>query len=131
MPQNPCVTCGACCAFYRVSFYWLEADPSSENPVPYELTEDFPPYHLCMKGTNQKYPRCVALAGQIGERVTCSIYENRPSPCRDFGIHFEGGHLSIDPGDLERCNHARAVWHSPPIDLDDYREGSEIIPLPA
>ncbi|HGV2870196.1 TPA: YkgJ family cysteine cluster protein, partial [Escherichia coli] len=19
---NPCMTCGACCAFFRVSFYW-------------------------------------------------------------------------------------------------------------
>ncbi|HGC1012017.1 TPA: YkgJ family cysteine cluster protein, partial [Escherichia coli] len=19
---NPCITCGACCAFFRVSFYW-------------------------------------------------------------------------------------------------------------
>ncbi|WP_142908916.1 CxxCxxCC domain-containing protein, partial [Klebsiella pneumoniae] len=23
---NPCMTCGACCAFFRVSFYWAEAD---------------------------------------------------------------------------------------------------------
>ncbi|EMK5322830.1 YkgJ family cysteine cluster protein, partial [Escherichia coli] len=22
---NPCMTCGACCAFFRVSFYWAEA----------------------------------------------------------------------------------------------------------
>ncbi|HDN1328034.1 YkgJ family cysteine cluster protein, partial [Escherichia coli] len=21
---NPCMTCGACCAFFRVSFYWAE-----------------------------------------------------------------------------------------------------------
>ena len=23
---NPCMTCGACCAFFRVSFYWAEAN---------------------------------------------------------------------------------------------------------
>ena len=23
---NPCMTCGACCIFFRVSFYWSEAD---------------------------------------------------------------------------------------------------------
>ncbi|HBP8873638.1 TPA: YkgJ family cysteine cluster protein, partial [Escherichia coli] len=23
---NPCMRCGACCAFFRVSFYWAEAD---------------------------------------------------------------------------------------------------------
>ncbi|OZZ73507.1 zinc/iron-chelating domain-containing protein, partial [Klebsiella pneumoniae] len=22
---NPCMTCGACCAYFRVSFYWAEA----------------------------------------------------------------------------------------------------------
>ncbi|EAX0008081.1 YkgJ family cysteine cluster protein, partial [Salmonella enterica] len=21
---NPCMTCGACCAYFRVSFYWAE-----------------------------------------------------------------------------------------------------------
>ena len=23
---NPCIECGACCAYYRASFYWAEAD---------------------------------------------------------------------------------------------------------
>ncbi|MLR39642.1 YkgJ family cysteine cluster protein, partial [Salmonella enterica subsp. enterica] len=23
---NPCMTCGACCAYFRVSFYWAEGD---------------------------------------------------------------------------------------------------------
>jgi hypothetical protein len=26
MSDNPCVSCGACCAHFRVSFYWAEAD---------------------------------------------------------------------------------------------------------
>ena len=25
VPVNPCLSCGACCAFYRASFYWSEA----------------------------------------------------------------------------------------------------------
>jgi len=24
--DNPCLSCGACCAAFRVSFYWREAD---------------------------------------------------------------------------------------------------------
>ncbi|WP_374212354.1 YkgJ family cysteine cluster protein [Thiothrix subterranea] len=26
MNPNPCMTCGACCASFRVSFYWGETD---------------------------------------------------------------------------------------------------------
>ncbi len=59
---NPYMTCGACCAFFRVSFYWAEADDSGGN-VPASLTEQTSPFHRCMRGTNQKNPRCVALAG--------------------------------------------------------------------
>ncbi|RBD09468.1 YkgJ family cysteine cluster protein, partial [Xanthomonas oryzae pv. oryzae] len=25
---HPCLTCGACCAYFRVSFHWSEADPA-------------------------------------------------------------------------------------------------------
>ncbi|MDN8032124.1 hypothetical protein QZN17_26515 [Burkholderia multivorans] len=28
--------------------------------------------------------RCVALAGKIGQRVSCLVYEHRPSVCREF-----------------------------------------------
>ena len=28
--------------------------------------------------------RCKALEGKVGERVICSIYENRPDVCRKF-----------------------------------------------
>ncbi|EEC8989014.1 TPA: YkgJ family cysteine cluster protein [Escherichia coli] len=28
---NPCMTCGAYCAFFRVSFYWVEADDAGER----------------------------------------------------------------------------------------------------
>ncbi|ENJ4382725.1 YkgJ family cysteine cluster protein, partial [Salmonella enterica] len=35
---NPCMTCGACCAYFRVSFYWAEGDDASGR-VPASLTE--------------------------------------------------------------------------------------------
>jgi Fe-S-cluster containining protein len=70
-----------------------------------------------MKGTNQKNPRCAALTGAIGAAVACSIYDRRPSPCRDFGIHYFDGCITADPGDIERCNRARTVWNLPALEL--------------
>jgi uncharacterized protein len=107
MPENPCLTCGACCATLRVSFYWSEAEASLGGKVPLELTEQVAPLMRCMQGTNQKQPRCVALVGEVGQAVGCSIYGNRPSLCRDFGVQWqpEGGTILLE--DLERCNRAR------------------------
>ncbi|EJF2880940.1 YkgJ family cysteine cluster protein, partial [Escherichia coli] len=44
---NPCMTCGACCAFFRVSFYWAEADDAG-GTIPARLTEQISPFHRCM-----------------------------------------------------------------------------------
>lgn len=40
---NPCMTCGACCAFFRVSFYWAEADDAG-GTIPARLTEQISPF---------------------------------------------------------------------------------------
>lgn len=82
---NPCMTCGACCAYFRVSFYWAEADDAG-GLVPSALTEPLTPFLRCMSGTNQRQSRCAALSGDIGDAVHCTIYENRPSPCREFAM---------------------------------------------
>lgn len=99
---SACLTCGACCASYRVSFYWGEATGAPGGYVPSELTESFHPHLLCMQGTNQQQPRCVALEGEIGVRVGCSIYTNRPSPCREFIAGDEGHNAYCDKA---RANH--------------------------
>ncbi|ECP4894548.1 YkgJ family cysteine cluster protein, partial [Salmonella enterica subsp. enterica serovar Enteritidis] len=96
---NPCMTCGACCAYFRVSFYWAEGDDASGR-VPASLTEPVTPFLRCMAGTNQKQPHCKALIGTPGENVSCAIYENRPSTCREFSISGEGGEVN------EACNRA-------------------------
>jgi hypothetical protein len=41
-------------------------------------------------------PRCAALQGVVGESAFCTVYPDRPSPCRE-----------LEPGD-ERCARARA-----------------------
>ena len=59
--DNPCLTCGACCATFRVAFYWAEADDAPGGTVPANLTHSLPPNRRCMKGTDTYEPRCVAL----------------------------------------------------------------------
>lgn len=115
--SNPCLTCGACCAHYRVSFYWEEASPQYGS-VPEHLTEDVTEFIRCMKGTNQKLPRCIALTGEVGKTTHCTIYASRPSPCHEFGVHYLNHHIVAEKGALERCNRARAAHNLPPINED-------------
>ena len=42
------------------------------------------PKLMRMKGTDEVAPRCIALTGEIGQQVGCSIYADRPSPCHEF-----------------------------------------------
>lgn len=91
-----CQSCGACCAVFRVSFYWAEADDAPGGTVPAQLTRKVDAFHRCMAGTETKPVRCVALDGEVGKQVACNIYEKRPSTCR-----------SVMPGD-EQCLKARA-----------------------
>ena len=101
---NPCLSCGACCAFYRASFYWAEANDSPGGRVPVEMTSRLSEFRLVMNGTDQKNPRCVALNGEIGLRVYCSIYECSPSICHSFPVAWENG----EPNDM--CDKARLAW---------------------
>ncbi len=79
-----CVNCGACCASFRVSFYWSEADPFTGGTVPAELTEKISPSRVAMKETNKPRPRCNALQGDVRQQVSCRIYDQRSSTCREF-----------------------------------------------
>jgi len=104
MQINPCLECGACCAFYRASFYWAESDLVQPSGVPSELTEKMNDFRLFMRGSNGSRPRCIALMGFIGKKVHCSIYDHRASVCRNFPPSWEKGIHN------ERCDKARAAW---------------------
>ena len=101
------MTCGACCAYFRASFYWAEGNDVEGGTVPAELTDKLNDFMRVMKGTNCPTPRCIALQGTIGERIWCSIYEQRPTPCRQFAM-----------GD-ERCASARQHHGLPPLPAGD------------
>ncbi|APX61599.1 YkgJ family cysteine cluster protein [Acinetobacter schindleri] len=79
--QDACLSCGACCAHFRVSFYWAEG-----IPMPEHYTEPVTSVYSCMAGTNQKNPRCIALQGTIGEQVSCGMYELRSTSCKEVQV---------------------------------------------
>lgn len=110
--SNPCLKCGACCAFYRASFYWAEGDDATAGGVPAELTRKLDDFRRMMIGTGGSTPRCIALEGTIGEKVRCTIYESRSSVCRDFQAAW------IDAKPNERCEKARAAWGLSPLEAD-------------
>ena len=109
MQINPCLECGACCAFYRASFYWAESDLAQPSGVPSELTEKMNDFRLFMRGSNGSRPRCIALMGIIGKKVHCSIYNRRASVCQDFPPSWENNIHN------ERCDKARAAWGLLPL----------------
>jgi Fe-S-cluster containining protein len=108
--RNPCLDCGACCAHFRVSFYWSEADPAAGGDTPAELSVKVAPFLAAMRGTENVPPRCAALEGEIGKRVRCTIHPLRPSPCRDFRASWVDGPRS------EHCDRARAAHGLPPLE---------------
>lgn len=90
--SSPCTSCGACCAAFRVDFHPAElagAPYAWGAGVPREMTLLLTPAICRMLGTDASPPRCVALEGEIGVAVSCSIYAGRPSPCREFDTEHE------------------------------------------
>jgi len=80
-----CESCGACCASYRVDFHPSELAGAADGVgVPVEMAIPLTPKLMRMKGTDDAAPRCIALAGEVGCQVSCTIYEHRPSPCHEF-----------------------------------------------
>lgn len=110
---HPCLSCGACCAFFRVSFHWTET-ASESHGVPIALTTQINPYMNAMNGTDQLKPSCVALEGVVGKAVSCRIYEKRPDVCRTFAASFENGIVN------EACEKARLSKGLKILQLSDW-----------
>lgn len=112
---HPCLRCGACCAAFRVAFYWTEAEPRLGGPVPQELTARLDAHRLLMRGTENGTARCVALAGELGADTSCSIYSRRPSPCRSLTPAWENGEPS------PQCDRARQRHGLSPLTPADWQ----------
>lgn len=108
LDPNPCLSCGACCATFRVSFFWGELE-SHGGPVPDALVTEVTPFRVAMCGTTAHPSRCVALEGAVGGAVSCTIHPQRPTPCREFAASGEDGQPQ------PRCEEARAAHGLPPL----------------
>lgn len=109
MSDDHCTRCGACCAAFRVDFHVSElASRNSGCGVPDALTVAVTTSLRRMRGTDDGPPRCVALEGEVGRAVRCTIYADRPSPCRDFAPYAALG-MGDEGCDRARRKHGMAV----------------------
>lgn len=106
-PDIDCQDCGACCAAFVVDVF---ADDYDRMPYPRRnllVVQDASGYYE-MRMT-KRLPsgggRCAALAGKPGERCSCTIYDVRPTVCRDY-----------EP-ELTNCNRARARIGLPALEV--------------
>lgn len=104
-PEHPCLSCGACCASFRVDFSVYETQAAGGD-VPDGLAVEVTDHTARMRGTDHAQPRCAALTGRVGLRAACGIYEWRPSPCREFAAGSEA------------CQRARRRHQLPPLEGD-------------
>ena len=105
---SPCLSCGACCSHFRVSFFWGEC-ASSGGTVPDDLVVQINHTRVAMIGTDQKPARCCSREGNVGEGTRCTIYEQRSSVCREFESSWHEGVQNVD------CDAARAAFGLPPL----------------
>ena len=110
---HPCQKCGACCTTFCVAF---EAKELSKNNfgVPMALTYKISSDTLAMKNKSRGDTRCIALEGHVGKHVGCRIYENRPSPCRNFKASYEDGTPNL------RCDECRLARGMKPLTPKDW-----------
>lgn len=104
MSDDHCTRCGACCAAFRVDFHPSELASATPGGVSDVLAVPVNARLVRMRGTDEAPPRCIALEGEIGVQVRCSIYASRPSPCRDFAPYAAIG-IGEDACDRARARH--------------------------
>lgn len=114
--MSVCLTCGACCSSFRVSFYRGE-------PVPDEWVAPVSPFLVAMR-REPGGERCVALRGAVGAACRCAIYPIRSSTCREFTASWEDGRHHPE------CDRARARHGLPPLRPEDH-EGTPEPEYPA
>jgi Fe-S-cluster containining protein len=85
-----------------VSFYHGEIVGNGTGVVPGELTTKLTEHLACMKGTEKGGAPCIALRHTEDAGWRCSIYEERPSPCREFNIINDDGTLNEDCQRLQK-----------------------------
>src|SRR5690606_13604349 len=114
MSHHPCLRCGACCATFRISFHWSEAQPHNPDGPPADMVEPLRWHEVAMRGTSCARPRCIALRGTIGVDGHCGIYPQRPSVCREVEPSWEFGRHS------PQCDKGRIAHGLRPLTPEDW-----------
>ena len=95
--ENPCVSCGACCAYSENWPRFSTEDDAALELIPKELV------NARGSGMACDNDRCAALKGRIGVATSCAIYAIRPEVCH-----------TCMPGDAE-CAMARRKYGLPAL----------------
>lgn len=115
---HPCVRCGACCGSFRVSFTrqeWDAFDVARKNRLD-QVVVSLGGNFVGMRGAEIKHrPCCHALQGKIGHKAVCTVYQDRPSPCRDFVASYADGKTR-----QPRCDQARQAHGLSPLKPRDW-----------
>lgn len=106
-PETPvpdCITCGACCQ--GLVCVGVKPTDDVEPALYWDVTTETADGEMVVDRfmrRNEDTLACIALEGNIGERVGCTIYETRPIMCH----HFEAG--------SDRCHAVRRAYGLEPF----------------
>lgn len=75
--MRDCQSCGLCCVSNDPK--WVQVSLSDANRIDIDKLQYGDVEYFAMK---MKYKRCCCLIGELGVKTKCSIYENRPTICR-------------------------------------------------
>ncbi len=78
--------------------------------MPDDLVAPISPSRVAMLGTDCKPTRCIGLVGEVGKEVSCSLYHQRSSTCREFEASWVNGEANVD------CDAARAAFGLAPLE---------------
>lgn len=114
-PIPDCLTCGACCQ--SLLCVGVRPSDSVDPELSWDITVQTDDGEIVVDRylrRNEETLACVALEGNIGERVACTIYETRPTMCH----HFDAG--------SDRCHAIRRAFGIEPfLSLDEMSEAME------
>src|SRR5262245_45551297 len=74
--DNPCQSCGACCAYSANWPRFTVEDDAALDLIPVKYV------NAGQSGMHCEGDRCSALSGEVGTSTSCMIYAVRPEVCR-------------------------------------------------
>ena len=85
MDDYDCQSCGACCWLPSHNDGYTPLTPADIRRLPINYLSIHKKFQLPVLRDKPRYhggAACIALAGRIGQKVSCTVYEDRPLYCR-------------------------------------------------